>query len=68
MLLLMRLVGRRCSRGCVRRRPDRLWEGGLGDRSTDASIPKTFGQMAAHGRSKWRLQKRGSGKEKVGLS
>lgn len=52
----------------MRRRPDRLWEGGLGDRSTDASIPKTFGQMAAHGRSKWRLQKRGSGKEEVGLS
>lgn len=40
---------RRCSRSCVRRRPDRQWEGGRGDRSTDASIPKTFGQMAAHG-------------------
>lgn len=52
----------------MRRRPDRLWEGGLGDISTDASIPKTFGKMAAHGRSKRRLQKRVSGKEEVGLN
>lgn len=51
----------------MRRRPDRLWEGGRGDKLTDASIPKTFGQMAAHGRSEQRLQKRVSGKEEVGL-